>query len=338
MPEAGLNTRASVFAILLLAAQTASAQPKPENHRNIRKPSTPPAAVKGIPYSGEMHTESTAVAPDGTRITRMATLRKEYRDAQGRTRREEETPPEANGFLRIVTIDDLVAGVEYVLEPAKKIAHRFKLEPSKPGLSLGPPDASAFPAKTETLEPKLVHGMRVDGVRRTITVTGNSARGRGPSDTVLETWTASDLQIVILETTSTIDSETTTQMTDLRLGEQPAALFQVQPDYRIEDELNDFVIDYPLRGRTSPPSVISRVTATYTGDALSRGIQGTVRLSVTIEPNGRPRDIKVERSLDPSLDQQAMKAVSQWRFEPAKEQGRRVGASVFVEVNFSLNQ
>ena len=61
-----------------------------------------------------------------------------------------------------------------------------------------------------------------------------------------------------------------------------------------------------------------------------------VELQVTIPPTGVPEDIKVIHGLDPDLDAQAIKAVSQWRFEPATEHGEPVAVLAEVEVKFRL--
>ncbi len=50
-----------------------------------------------------------------------------------------------------------------------------------------------------------------------------------------------------------------------------------------------------------------------------------------------PHNIKVRRGLDPGLDENAVKAVQQWRFEPAKENGRPVTVGATVVVQFRLN-
>jgi TonB family protein len=126
-------------------------------------------------------------------------------------------------------------------------------------------------------------------------------------------------------------------MTNLRREEQPASLFQVPPDYRTQDELEEFVLDSPIRGRVSPPVVISRATAKYTPEALRDGIQGKVLLAATVDKSGKARDVHVEQSLDPGLDQEAIKAVRQWRFQPGREGGQAVDVDVFVEVTFGVN-
>jgi TonB family protein len=327
--------------LLALSVVFASAQPRPVSRLTIRKPSPPPVAVKDEPYSAEFVSESKRELDDGTRITLSYVVRTEYRDSQGRTRREQALPPVTKESPRWVTIDDPAAAVEYVLEPAKKIAHRFTMKPSSlPQLSLGPPEVALYgiTTKTEVLGMQTIQGFRAEGVRQTQIQPGTPGPGgqRGWVR-VTNTWTAPDLQTVVLEHISVDGSETNTQMTKLLREEQPASLFQVPADYRMEDELEDFVMEYQVRGPTQPPEVITRVGANYTREAGRAGIQGTVLLAVSVDESGRARDVHVERSLDPGLDQEAIKAVSQWRFRPGREDGRPVRVDVKVEVIFGLN-
>ena len=51
---------------------------------------------------------------------------------------------------------------------------------------------------------------------------------------------------------------------------------------------------------------------------------------------GRPQNLKVARSLGMGLDQKAIEAVRQWKFEPAMKDGRPVAVQINVEVNFRL--
>ena len=82
------------------------------------------------------------------------------------------------------------------------------------------------------------------------------------------------------------------------------------------------------------PRVITEVKPKYTSEALLKKIQGTVVLELVVKQDGRPSEIRVIRSLDPEgLDQQAMIAASQWRFEP----GRLAGQPVDVLVNIMLD-
>ena len=85
-----------------------------------------------------------------------------------------------------------------------------------------------------------------------------------------------------------------------------------------------------------PPRPIYKPEPQYTEDARIAKVQGSVRLSVVIDEQGRPDDIKVTTSLDPGLDEQAIEAVRQWLFAPATKDGVPVPVSAFIEVNFRL--
>jgi TonB family protein len=316
----------------LLVPAAAWGQMEPTVPLRIRKPASMPAPVKEMPYSGEWQSERREVRADGTRITETGVPRKDYRDSQGRIRRERTLPRDNKDGVRIVTIDDPAAGTEYVLEPGKKIAHRFVLEPAKAGQAVPPPELST---KTEVLNPEVIRGLRAEGVRRTIAIP--AVGGQAARETVVETWTAADLEIVLREhTNDPLLGEIDTHVTELHAGEPPPGLFQVPPDYQRVDERGDFTISTPMRSPASAPEVISRVAAKYTDEARRAGVQGIVLLSATIDRTGRARDVQVERGLDPGLDQEAIKAVQQWRFKPAEQDGHPVRVSVHVEVTFGL--
>ena len=59
-------------------------------------------------------------------------------------------------------------------------------------------------------------------------------------------------------------------------------------------------------------------------------------LGLVVGPDGKPRDIKVQRTLGLGLDEKAIEAVSTWRFEPALKDGKPVPVQINVEVKFRL--
>jgi len=92
---------------------------------------------------------------------------------------------------------------------------------------------------------------------------------------------------------------------------------------------------YRPGGGVLPPRVIRQVKPTYTSAALLEKIQGTVVMELVVARDGRPTQIRVVRSLDPSgLDGQAILAVSQWRFEPGRLAGNPVDVLVTVAMDF----
>lgn len=77
----------------------------------------------------------------------------------------------------------------------------------------------------------------------------------------------------------------------------------------------------------------------YTKEARAKHIEGQVALNVTITPDGRATDIIVVKTVDAGLAQNAVEAVSKWRFEPAlRADGEPVPVRVPLEVTFRLVQ
>jgi periplasmic protein TonB len=86
----------------------------------------------------------------------------------------------------------------------------------------------------------------------------------------------------------------------------------------------------------SAPRAIYTPDPEFTQEARQAKYQGTVLMWVIIGPDGRPRDVKISRSLGMGLDQKAIEAVRRWRFEPALKDGVPVAVQVNIEVNFHL--
>lgn len=86
------------------------------------------------------------------------------------------------------------------------------------------------------------------------------------------------------------------------------------------------------------PRLLRRVEPQYTADAMRAKVQGTVEIECIVQPNGTCSNIEVVRSLDPifGLDQEAIKAVQQWRFVPGRRQGQEVPVRMTFELTFKL--
>lgn len=93
----------------------------------------------------------------------------------------------------------------------------------------------------------------------------------------------------------------------------------------------------PIRaGRGGPvPKVLKRVNASYTADAMRAGVQGTVTVEVTIDPQGKVSDAKVTRSI-PLLDSAAVEAARQWEFTPTVIDGKPVPVVATIELSFNM--
>jgi len=82
--------------------------------------------------------------------------------------------------------------------------------------------------------------------------------------------------------------------------------------------------------------VIYRVEPEYPLDAREKKIEGTVVLTLTVDHEGLPQNIKVKKSLYPSLDQSAIEAARKMRFEPAMKNGQPVSMWISVEMEFRV--
>jgi protein TonB len=93
----------------------------------------------------------------------------------------------------------------------------------------------------------------------------------------------------------------------------------------------------PLYELDSQPTVIGEVRIPYPEDARSRGIEGTVVLSVLVDETGHVRTVKILSGPGGGLDQAAVKAVERIRFRPATRKGQPVAAQITYRYTFLLD-
>jgi len=93
---------------------------------------------------------------------------------------------------------------------------------------------------------------------------------------------------------------------------------------------------FRVGGGVSAPKPIYTPDPEYSEEARKAKYQGTCVLWLVVGPDGKPRDIKVARTLGLGLDEKAIEAVKQWKFEPAMKDGKPVAVMINVEVSFRL--
>jgi TonB family protein len=86
----------------------------------------------------------------------------------------------------------------------------------------------------------------------------------------------------------------------------------------------------------SPPRLIHHREPDFSEEARAAHYQGTCVLWLVVGEDGKPRNIRVTSSLGKGLDEKAIEAVSDWRFEPARKDGEPVAVEIAVEVDFRL--
>jgi TonB family protein len=94
---------------------------------------------------------------------------------------------------------------------------------------------------------------------------------------------------------------------------------------------------YRPGGAVSAPRLIKEIRPRYTPEALRDRIQGTVELEAIVTGDGCASQIRVVKSLDRGgLDEEAVAAVAQWRFEPGRLAGAPVDVLVRILLDFTI--
>jgi TonB family protein len=101
------------------------------------------------------------------------------------------------------------------------------------------------------------------------------------------------------------------------------------------------VSDEPIlrvgHGVTAPRPVNSP-DPEYSEEARIAGLQGKCVLSLVVNSEGKPEDVKVSRRLGKGLDEKSIEAVRNWTFDPARKDGKPVAVRVSVVVTFRIGK
>src|SRR5450432_3864720 len=84
------------------------------------------------------------------------------------------------------------------------------------------------------------------------------------------------------------------------------------------------------------PSLKDHPDAAYPPDALRDRLEGSVGLELTVDENGAVVDARVTQPAGHGFDEAALAAVKQWTFEPAKNNGHPMRATVQLALPFQL--
>jgi TonB family protein len=89
--------------------------------------------------------------------------------------------------------------------------------------------------------------------------------------------------------------------------------------------------------RITKPRPLYTPNPEYSESARKEKIRGYVTLSLIVTPEGSTRDITVTKSLEPSLNKQAIDCVSKWKFKPGTKDGNPVAVHVVIEIAFNVS-
>jgi TonB family protein len=84
------------------------------------------------------------------------------------------------------------------------------------------------------------------------------------------------------------------------------------------------------------PVAIYTSEANFSEEARRNRIQGVVVLSTVVNEQGLPTEIRVDKSLGYGLDENAVRSLSRYKFNPATLDGHPIPVRITVEVSFKL--
>ena len=95
---------------------------------------------------------------------------------------------------------------------------------------------------------------------------------------------------------------------------------------------------YHVAGSVKPPKLIHSVDPEYSKEARKAKFSGTVEVRLVVDEDGNPTHVQVVKGVGMGLDEEAVKAVSQYKFQPATKDGKPVKVEVHVDVNFQIRR
>lgn len=208
-----------------------------------------PRIEVGKPYSATVVNETTQTYTDGTHINRKSTS-VEYRDSEGRVRRESTGTGRGGVEVQNVMIQDPVAGYTYRLNPATKTAMQLQMAVAGRGgrgarggdsatVSSSQFEIRLANAKSnsnnnvEDLGTTMVNGVVARGVRVTRVTPVNTIGNDREIRSVTEEWFSPDLNLMIKSVSTDPRFGTTTyQLLNITRSAPDASLFQVPADYK----------------------------------------------------------------------------------------------------------
>jgi TonB family protein len=91
-----------------------------------------------------------------------------------------------------------------------------------------------------------------------------------------------------------------------------------------------------IGGAVSAPTVAYQVSPQYSDQAKKAKFNGMVLLSLVVDAQGQPQNVRMVRGVGMGLDEKAIEAVKQYKFKPAMEAGEPVPVQLNIEVNFKI--
>jgi protein TonB len=93
---------------------------------------------------------------------------------------------------------------------------------------------------------------------------------------------------------------------------------------------------FHVGGSVKPPALLSKVDPEFSEEARKAKFSGNVVVSLIVDEQGAPTNVRCLRDIGMGLCGKAVEAVRQYRFQPATQNGKPVKVDVNIEVNFQI--
>jgi TonB family protein len=109
---------------------------------------------------------------------------------------------------------------------------------------------------------------------------------------------------------------------------------EIDVDFSLRSEALNELIANDMATRVGPGVTPPRAVRVFGLWPRRPSVQGTVVLDVVLLEDGTPKIVRVLQSLNPELDENAIRNFERWRFSPAMKDGRPVKVRMNAEVHF----
>lgn len=261
------------------------------------------------------------------------------RDSAGRQRYES---PVIDGVPRSSTVNliDVVAGKRITLDLDAKTAEVAPMRVG-PAVVLDVSTATSLPPATAVdgqtfLGTREIAGFEAWGERTVKTI----SYPNGPTlDLDRELWTSTHYRMPVMQIIRRPRIKTTQTITNFSSAEPDPALFRIPEGFTVRDAPpppEPAPGTVRIGGNVSAPVLLKQAEPEFSDQARRKKVNGEVTVHFIVDEQGIPQDVKVVHGLGMGLDENAIKAVKQYRFKPAMREGVPVKVEMNVSVNFQI--
>lgn len=289
-------------------------------------------AVKSAPFTLTVRTHrEIAGSPGSERVTQRI-----MRDSAGRQRYD---APLVEGLTgpRLVDIYDTIASKHYALNMDSKTVEVSSMRPGNV-VSLDATDPMFVAPSAPAEGQKLLGTRNIAGLEAWGQITSKLVTRSDGSPVMQssELWLSAHYRMPLLHVRRTPQIILTEEVTAFQSAEPNAALFRVPEGFSVHDAPEPRQGLVSIGGEVSAPVLLKSVNPTFTDQARAKKLNGEVLLSFLVDEQGVPQGIRVLHGLGLGLDEQATKAVRQYRFKPAMRNGIPVKVELHVSVKFQI--